>query len=109
MLNQAEIGMSCAMGADAGMVQSQVAQFAPADVRDRGLSRIASGEGLGEPGQFFTERPGGSDLGAIETTAPREGDAWRLNGFKWFASNLNGGAFVVLGKPLGAPASIRGA
>jgi alkylation response protein AidB-like acyl-CoA dehydrogenase len=109
MLNQAEIGMSCAMGADAGMVQSQVAQFAPADVRDRVLSRIASGEWLGETGQFFTERTGGSDLGAIETTATREGDAWRLNGFKWFASNLNGEAFVVLGKPLGAPDSIRGA
>ena len=29
LLNQAEIGMSCAMGADAGMVESQVARFAP--------------------------------------------------------------------------------
>ena len=33
LLDQAEIGMSCAMGADAGMVASQVAQFAPADIR----------------------------------------------------------------------------
>src|SRR6266581_3871931 len=67
MLNQAEIGMSCAMGADAGMVASQVAQFAPRDIRDLVLSKIDSGEWIGQTGQFFTERTGGSDLGALET------------------------------------------
>jgi alkylation response protein AidB-like acyl-CoA dehydrogenase len=108
MLNQAEIGMSCAMGADAGMVASQVAQFAPRDIRDLVLSKIESGEWVGQTGQFFTERTGGSDLGALETTATPDGDAWRLNGFKWFASNLNGEAFVVMAKPIGAPDSIRG-
>jgi len=108
MLNQAEIGMSCAMGADAGMVASQVAQFAPRDIRDLVLSKIDSGEWIGQTGQFFTERTGGSDLGALETTATPDGDAWRLNGFKWFASNLNGEAFVVMAKPIGAPDSIRG-
>ncbi len=108
MLNQAEIGMSCAMGADAGMVQSQVAQFAPPDVREHVLSKLASGEWIGQTGQFFTERTGGSDLGALETTATPAGDAWLLNGFKWFASNLNGEAFVVMAKPLGAPDGIRG-
>ena len=108
MLNQAEIGMSCAMGADAGMVASQVAQFAPRDIRDLVLSKIESGEWIGQTGQFFTERTGGSDLGALETTATPDGDAWRLNGFKWFASNLNGEAFVVMAKPIGAPDSIRG-
>jgi len=108
MLNQAEIGMSCAMGADAGMVASQVAQFAPRDIRDLVLSKIDSGEWIGQTGQFFTERTGGSDLGALETSATPDGDAWRLNGFKWFASNLNGEAFVVMAKPIGAPDSIRG-
>src|SRR3989442_5176244 len=108
MLNQAEIGMSCAMGADAGMVASQVAQFAPRDIRDLVLSKIESGEWIGETGQFFTERTGGSDLGNLETTATPDGDAWLLNGFKWFASNLNGQAFVVLAKPVSAPDSIRG-
>src|SRR5438093_5027289 len=96
-----------AMGADAGMVASQVAQFAPRDIRDLVLSKIDSGEWIGQAGQFFTERTGGSDLGALETTATPDGDAWRLNGFKWFASNLNGEAFVVMAKPIGAPDSIR--
>jgi acyl-CoA dehydrogenase len=108
MLNQAEIGMSCAMGADAGMVEAQVAQFAPPDVQQYVLSRIESGEWVGATGQFFTERTGGSDLGGLETTATPNGDSWILNGFKWFASNCDGQAFVVLAKPEGAPDSVRG-
>jgi acyl-CoA dehydrogenase len=108
LLDQAEIGMSCAMGADAGMVASQVAQFAPADIRQLVLSKLESGEWIGKTGQFFTERTGGSDLGALETTATPDGDGWRLNGFKWFSSNLDGEAFVVMAKPVGAPDSIRG-
>ena len=108
MLNQAEIGMSCAMGADAGMVESQVAQFAPPDVQQYVLSRIESGEWIGGTGQFFTERTGGSDLGGLETTATPNGDSWLLNGFKWFSSNLDGEAFVVLAKPVGAPDGVKG-
>jgi alkylation response protein AidB-like acyl-CoA dehydrogenase len=108
LLNQAEIGMSCAMGADAGMVEAQVAQFAPPDIQQFVLSRIESGEWVGATGQFFTERTGGSDLGGLETTATPNGDSWILNGFKWFASNCDGQAFVVLAKPQGAPDSVRG-
>ena len=109
LLNQAEIGMSCAMGADAGMVAAQTAQFAPPDVQRYVLSRISSGEWVGATGQFFTERTGGSDLGGLETTAtPAGDDAWTLNGFKWFASNCDGQAFVVLAKPVGAPDGVKG-
>lgn len=108
LLDQAEIGMSCAMGADAGMVEAQTAQFAPPDIQDYVLSRIASGEWVGATGQFFTERTGGSDLGGLESTATPNGDSWVLNGFKWFASNCDGEAFVVLAKPVGAPDGVKG-
>ncbi|PJE19732.1 MAG: DNA alkylation response protein, partial [Mycobacterium sp.] len=91
-----------------GMVQSLVAAYAPADVRDHVLAKFDSGEWAGETAQLLTERTGGSDLGALETTARRAGDAWVLNGFKWFASNCAGEAFVVLAKPEGAPDSSRG-
>jgi alkylation response protein AidB-like acyl-CoA dehydrogenase len=57
---------------------------------------------------MFTERAGGSDLGALETTATPEGDHYLLNGFKWFASNANGQVYVVLAKPLGAPDNVKG-
>ncbi|WP_231127964.1 acyl-CoA dehydrogenase family protein [Mycobacterium colombiense] len=108
LLNQADIGMGCALGTGGGMVQSLVAEYAPPDVAEHVLAKFASGEWAGETAQLLTERTGGSDLGALETTATRHGDAWLLNGFKWFASNCAGEAFVVLAKPEGAPDSSRG-
>jgi acyl-CoA dehydrogenase len=108
LLNQADIGMGCALGTGGGMVGSLVSAYAPADVRDHVLAKFESGEWAGETAQLLTERTGGSDLGALETTATRAGDAWLLNGFKWFASNCAGEAFVVLAKPEGAPDSSRG-
>ncbi|ORJ59183.1 acyl-CoA dehydrogenase family protein [Mycobacterium simiae] len=108
LLNQADIGMGCALGTGGGMVQSLVSAYAPADVAEYVLGKFASGEWAGETAQLLTERTGGSDLGALETTARRSGDAWLLNGFKWFASNCAGQAFVVLAKPGGAPDNSRG-
>jgi acyl-CoA dehydrogenase len=112
LLDQADIGLGCALGTGGGMVKSLVAAYAPADVRDHVLAKFATGEWEGETAQLLTERAGGSDLGALETTARRasgenEG-AWLLNGFKWFASNCDGQVFVVLAKPEGAPDSGRG-
>ncbi len=110
LLSQADIGMGCALGTGGGMVKSLVAAYAPADVREHVLAKFATGEWEGETAQLLTERTGGSDLGALETTATRHGDGytWLLNGFKWFASNCDGQVFVVLAKPEGAPDSTRG-
>jgi alkylation response protein AidB-like acyl-CoA dehydrogenase len=108
MMNQADVGMACALGTGTGMIKSLVEQFAPDDIRELVLSKFATGEWEGETAQMFTERTGGSDLGAMETTAMPDGDAWRLNGFKWFASNANGQVYVVLAKPVGAPDNVKG-
>ncbi|MGP0077936.1 MAG: DNA alkylation response protein, partial [Mycobacterium sp.] len=43
LLNQADIGMGCALGTGGSMVQSLVAAYAPADVRDHVLAKFASG------------------------------------------------------------------
>ncbi len=113
LLDQADIGMGCALGTGGGMVKALVAAYAPADVREHVLAKFATGEWEGETAQLLTERAGGSDLGALETTATRVGGdndgAWLLNGFKWFASNCDGQVFVVLAKPEGALDSSRGA
>lgn len=92
------------------MVKPLVAAYAPADVRQHVLAKFDSGEWEGKTAQLLTERTGGSDLGPLETTATRRGDGctWLLNGFKWFVSNCDGEAFVVLAKPEGAPDSGRG-
>ena len=108
LLDQAEIGMMCALGTGGDMVIRLVEEFAPEDVKEQVRSLFAAGEMAGEASQMLTERTGGSDLAALETTATPDGDAWRLDGFKWFASNANGSAYVVLAKPVGAPDGIRG-
>ncbi|WP_068924297.1 acyl-CoA dehydrogenase family protein [Planobispora rosea] len=108
LLYQADIGMGCALGTGGDMVVLMAEAFAPEDVRERVREIFAGGMFSGEAAQMFTERSGGSDLGALETTAAPDGDAWRLNGLKWFASNAGGSAFVVLAKPEGAPDGVRG-
>jgi alkylation response protein AidB-like acyl-CoA dehydrogenase len=108
MLNQAEVGMSCALGTGLDMIADLVDKYAPADNRDSLMPRIEAGEFDGETAQMLTERTGGSDLGQLETTATPHGDAYLLNGVKWFASNANGKAFVVLAKPEGATDDVKG-
>ncbi|GAA4239656.1 DNA alkylation response protein [Actinomadura meridiana] len=108
LLDQADIGMTCALGTGGDMVMALAEQFAPEDVRARVRELFAEGAMSGVAAQMLTERSGGSDLGALESTASRDGDAWRLNGFKWFASNAGGSAFVVLAKPEGAVDGVRG-
>jgi acyl-CoA dehydrogenase len=44
----------------------------------------------------LTEPGAGSDLSGLATTAVRDGDAWRLNGEKWFVtSSAKAGVYVV--------------
>lgn len=108
MLDQAEIGMTCALGTGDDMVVRMTERFAPDEIKERVRELFSSGELAGEAAQLFTERTGGSDLGAMETTAIWDGQSWKLNGFKWFVSNANGSAYVVLAKPEGAPDATRG-
>lgn len=108
LLDQADIGMTCALGTGGDMVVGLAELFAPPDVKERVRELFAAGTFSGEAAQMLTERSGGSDLGALESTATPDGDAWRLNGFKWFASNAGGSAFVVLAKPEGAADGVRG-
>ncbi|MEO3869929.1 acyl-CoA dehydrogenase family protein [Nonomuraea sp. B12E4] len=105
LLDQADIGMGCALGTGGDMVVSLAEKYAPPDVRDRVREIFANGYYSGEAAQMFTERTGGSDLAALEAAAAPDGEAWSLSGFKWFASNANGSAFVVLARlPEGAVA-----
>lgn len=108
LLDQADIGMSCALGTGGEMVLRLAAAHAPPDVAARVAELFPNGEYSGEAAQLFTERSGGSDLGALETVARRSGDAWLLSGVKWFVSNANGAAYLVLARPEGAPEGIRG-
>ncbi len=108
LLCQADIGLSCAMGTGGNMVEAFVDQFATPEMRDFLMPKIEAGEFRGDTAQSLTERTGGSDLGAMETTATPDGEAYRLNGLKWFVSNADGNAFVVLAKVEGGADDIHG-
>lgn len=64
---------------------------------------------LFEGATFLTERQGGSDVGANEVAAVRDGDRYRLYGEKYFASNAGmAGVAMVLARMEGAPAGSKG-
>jgi acyl-CoA dehydrogenase len=58
--------------------------------------------------QFMTERAGGSDVGAIETTARFEDGEWRLYGDKWFCSHADADVALLLARPQGAADGTKG-
>lgn len=59
-------------------------------------------------GQWMTESTGGSDVGASETVAQRDGEGWRLWGRKWFTSAATSQIALTLARPEGNPAGGRG-
>jgi len=59
-------------------------------------------------GQWMTEQQGGSDVGANEVGAGREGGVWRLYGRKFFCSNVGGELVLALARPTGAGPGTRG-
>ncbi len=63
---------------------------------------------LQQGAMFMTERVGGSDVGATETVARLEDGVWRLDGHKWFCSNVSADLALTLARPVGAPAGTRG-
>jgi alkylation response protein AidB-like acyl-CoA dehydrogenase len=106
LLSQADTGLVCSLGMTSG-VAGLVAAYAPPDVRDSLLPglRADSFDGGVDGSMFLTERDGGSDLGrTVHCTARDIGDGRVLiNGEKWFCSNIDGAAIVMLARPDGAP------
>ncbi|HUP59400.1 MAG TPA: acyl-CoA dehydrogenase family protein [Thermoanaerobaculia bacterium] len=58
---------------------------------------------------FLTERAGGSDVGANQTVARKDADGtWRLDGHKWFCSNVDAEAALVTARIDGAGEGTHG-
>ncbi|MEL7834944.1 acyl-CoA dehydrogenase family protein [Fodinibius sp. N2] len=58
-----------------------------------------TGDRLFSGAMFLTEKSGGSDVGANLCTAERmDGKHYRLNGEKWFCSNVNADVIMVLAR-----------
>lgn len=109
LLAQADTGMLCSVGMTAGVLRL-IERYGDEETRELFAPRLRLNDyDRGWDGSMYlTEKAGGSDLGASETTARLEGGAWKLNGSKWFCSNVDGRAIVTLARPEGAPAGIKG-
>jgi alkylation response protein AidB-like acyl-CoA dehydrogenase len=103
LLSQADTGMVCSLGMTSG-VAGLVDAYAPKDVRDELLGRLRTEDfDQGTDGSMFlTERLGGSDLGrTVQCVARDIGDGRVLiSGEKWFCSNIDGDAIVLLARPV---------
>jgi acyl-CoA dehydrogenase len=106
---QAEFGLMCPISVTDTSIHL-IRKFASDELKEYLLPKMLSGDvaAMWKGTQFMTERSGGSDVGAIETTARREDGEWRLTGDKWFCSHADADVALLLARPEGAPAGTRG-
>ncbi|MFB9261846.1 acyl-CoA dehydrogenase family protein [Bradyrhizobium erythrophlei] len=106
---QAEFGLMCPISVSDTSTHL-IRKFASDDLKAYLLPKMLSDDmaTLWKGTQFMTERAGGSDVGAIETVARRDGDVWRLTGDKWFCSHADADVALMLARPEGAPDGTKG-
>ncbi len=78
-----------------------VEEFADEKDKKRLLPKLAAKEGdeIYSGAMFLTEKSGGSDVGANLCEAEKvSGDKYRLNGEKWFCSNVNADVIMALAR-----------
>jgi putative acyl-CoA dehydrogenase len=104
--NQLEVGTSCPMTMTFASIP--VLEHAPeiarmwkpkilADSYDPRPLRVHEKSGA-TIGMAMTEKQGGSDLRAVQTTAAQSGNSYRLDGHKWFCSAPMSDAFFTLAR-----------
>ena len=106
---QAEFGLMCPISVTDTSIHL-IRKFASAELKDYLLPKMLSGDvaTMWKGTQFMTERAGGSDVGAIETTARCEEGEWRLYGDKWFCSHADADVALLLARPERAAAGTKG-
>jgi alkylation response protein AidB-like acyl-CoA dehydrogenase len=100
---QAEFGLMCPISVTDTSIHL-IRKFASAELKEYLLPKMLSDDvaTMWKGTQFMTERSGGSDVGAIETTARCENGEWRLYGDKWFCSHADADVALLLARPEGA-------
>ena len=109
LFSQAEFGLLCPVNLTDSS-SALVDRFGSADLKAKYIDALWSQDPATHLrcSQFMTEKIGGSDAGAAELTAVRDGDCWRLYGEKWFCSNVDAELAVLLARPEGAQTGGRG-
>lgn len=105
-----ELGVYCPLCMTDGAAHL-IDKFAPAEIKERLLPKLSAREGewLYTGAMFLTEKSGGSDVGRNLATAEKtEGDRYKLNGEKWFCSNVNADVIMALARTGDVEAGTRG-
>jgi acyl-CoA dehydrogenase len=106
----AEVGLYCPLCMTDGVARVLVRHGSGAQIESV-VPHLASKDldTLWTGAMFLTERAGGSDVGANQTTSRRAADGtWHLTGQKWFCSNVDAEAVLVTARPEGAAEGIKG-
>ncbi|HVL98132.1 MAG TPA: acyl-CoA dehydrogenase family protein [Egibacteraceae bacterium] len=84
-IGRVDQSLGVTLEAAVGLGAMPIARFGTDEQRARWLPPLARGERLAAFG--LTEPGGGTDAGALRTTAVRDGDDWVINGAKQFITN----------------------
>jgi acyl-CoA dehydrogenase len=106
---QAEFGLMCPVSlSDTGLAMMK--RFGDRHIQENYVSRMLTldMDTLFRAAQFMTEKPAGSDVGRVETSARNCGDHWELTGEKWFCSNPHADLALLLARPEDAADGTRG-
>ncbi|SDO78998.1 Acyl-CoA dehydrogenase [Paenibacillus sp. yr247] len=99
LLCEAETGFACpvTLSQSAAFV---LEKFGSEEQKRTYLSRLASlnWDTFAQGATFLTEIQGGSDVGATETKAVKQGNHYLLTGEKWFASNCDAEIAITLAR-----------
>ncbi len=114
---QAEFGVCCPLSMTDSLTRT-LRKFAAPELVNKYLAQLTTQDfdQLLQGAMFMTEQGAGSDVAATEARAvPVTGagpggaeGAYHLYGDKWFCSNADAGLAMVLARPEGAPAGMKG-
>lgn len=105
-----EAGHNCPLACTAGVIK--ILQYAASpELKAKYLPRLLDEhyETRYHGAQFLTEVQGGSDVGANACTAmPHADGTWRINGEKWFCSNVTADLALITARPENATVGTKG-
>lgn len=105
-----EAGHNCPLACTAGVIKI-LQNVASPELKAKFLPRLLDEnyETRYHGAQFLTEVQGGSDVGANACTAtPHADGTWRINGEKWFCSNVTADLALITARPEGATTGTKG-
>ena len=106
---QTEVGLYCPICMTEG-VAYVLEKCASEEIKSQVIPHLTSQnlDELWQGAMFLTERHAGSDVGECEVQATNRDGQWLLNGEKWFCSNADAEAILVLARMPEAPEGTNG-